>query len=410
MIAAGAGQGNPAGPAAGPGLPAPGPMPETVRVTADPAALRLQALADRCVQCGLCLPACPTYALEGLEPESPRGRIALARGLATGLLAGDASADRHLDQCLGCRRCEAVCPAGVPYGELLTLARAGQRERRGVPWRQRLAEALVARPRLRRAVFALYRRVFPALPSALRPLPRPPGRGAPAPVLATGAEVLVFGGCMSEVYEDAVRDALAGLLAALGLRATAPIGAHCCGSVHAHAGDLATAAALAGAAARQFPGDAPVLTLATGCEGAIRDALGARAVDALAFLAARADALTFRAADARIALHLPCTSRDAAPLRALLARVPGLEVVTLDAGAGCCGAAGSQQFTDAERAARFRAPLLAQAAASGATRVLSANLGCRLHLAPGTALPVEHPLEFLHRHLTVPTTTRAGGA
>ena len=159
-----------------------------------------------------------------------------------------------------------------------------------------------------------------------------------------------------------------------------------------------------------FAGDATVLTLASGCHDAVRQSLGARTIDAVAFLAAHADALHFRAADTRVALHLPCTARDARPLRALLARVPGLEVVVLDAGTGCCGAAGSQQFTDPARAARFRAPLLAQAGAAGVTRVLSANLGCRLHLAQGTALAVEHPLEFLHRHLTVPPTAAPGAA
>ena len=101
----------------------------------------------------------------------------------------------------------------------------------------------------------------------------------------------------------------------------------------------------------------------------------------------------------RVALHLPCSQRcvvgsDIA-LRGLLARVPGLEIVVLDAGFGCCGAAGTQMLTNPARADRFRQPLLAQLAASGATRLLSANIGCRLHLGNGTALPVQHPLELL---------------
>ena len=101
----------------------------------------------------------------------------------------------------------------------------------------------------------------------------------------------------------------------------------------------------------------------------------------------------------RVALHLPCTQgnvvRSADATRALLARVPGLEVVELDAGFGCCGAAGTQMATDPVRAAQFRAPLLAQLAASGATCLLSANIGCRLHFANASAVPVRHPLEFL---------------
>jgi glycolate oxidase iron-sulfur subunit len=88
-----------------------------------------------------------------------------------------------------------------------------------------------------------------------------------------------------------------------------------------------------------------------------------------------------------------------ASLRRLLDAIPGVDLVVLDAGFGCCGAAGTAMFTDAGRGASFRAPLLEQLAASGATRMLSANIGCRLHLANGTAVPVQHPIDFLAEHM-----------
>jgi len=169
----------------GPGL-APGRgFPENAGVNGDDApALPLTALADRCVQCGLCLPTCPTYRMEGLEAESPRGRIALIRGLETGALAPTPAIDAHLDACLGCRRCEAVCPAGVEYGTLLTGARARQRLRRPPGPRQRLAETLAARPRMLSAVLAAYRMTWSLLPRAARPLPRPPARAVDPPPAA----------------------------------------------------------------------------------------------------------------------------------------------------------------------------------------------------------------------------------
>jgi glycolate oxidase iron-sulfur subunit len=372
-----------------------------------PPSARLVALADQCVQCGLCLNTCPTYRLDGLETESPRGRIALARHWALGTIEPTPTADTHLDHCLGCRACEVVCPAGVRYGPLLVEARAAQRTRRQPGWRQRGIEWLVARPRLLAGLLGLYRRLFPLVPDALRPLPKPPAPHAvPAPTSRAKADVALFVGCVAQAYEAPLRAALARLCAAADVAVRVPAAQACCGALHAHAGDVATPTSLAMRNRDAFAGAATVLTLASGCHEAVALGLQGHAdvVDALAFLAARADRLVFRPTRERIALHLPCTQRNVvrsdAATRALLARVPGLEMIPLDAGYGCCGAAGSQMLTDPVRAAAYRAPLLDQLAASGATRLLSANLGCRLHFAGAARIPVQHPLEFLAQCLS----------
>ncbi|GGA84420.1 hypothetical protein GCM10011521_23510 [Arenimonas soli] len=373
-----------------------------------PDAAPLLALADQCVQCGLCLPHCPTYQMDRSEAESPRGRIAYMRALASGQMAPGPVGDGHLDHCLGCRRCEAACPAGVRYGELLVGSRALQAARRPPATRLHAALALLARPRLLAFLVALQRPLARALPrswrAALPPPPRREARAEPAPPPAGAPIVAVFTGCIARPHEAGTRDALSRLLAAAGLASVSPPDQGCCGAAAAHAGDAAGAARLARANREAFAGHPRVLCLASGCHDSLARSLdgAGRVEDPLVLLDEAGDRLRFRPARHRVALHLPCTQRSVvrsdAALRRLLARIPGLDLVELP-DTGCCGAAGLHQLAEPDRAAAFRAPLLQALDGSGATELLSANIGCRLHLAAGTTMSVRHPIDFLAEHL-----------
>lgn len=80
--------------------------------------------ANMCVQCGYCLPACPTYESMGKESQSPRGRINLVKMAAEGKIDLQKDLAEPIDLCLGCRACEVACPVSVPYGEIYEAARS----------------------------------------------------------------------------------------------------------------------------------------------------------------------------------------------------------------------------------------------------------------------------------------------
>lgn len=364
---------------------------ETAR-TADRA-----GLARQCVKCGLCLPHCPTYHLARTEAESPRGRIALMAAMAEA--PGVSGPHPALDACLGCRRCEAACPAGVAFENLLLQTRAASPPR--LTWRARAALWLMSRTSWLNAGLGLYRRLFPLLPAAWRLMPRP-ARTRPAAVTGGSGGTAVFSGCVADVFEADVRQALLRMLHATGEAAAVPLAQGCCGQAARHAGRDGEADRLTDANRRAFAGYERMLVLASGCHGALADGLDLPVLDAAAFLAERADRLRFRSAHGRrVALHTPCSAAftgSQRTVRALLARIPELEVAVLP-DRGCCGAAGLHQLTEPARAAALRAPMADAVAASDTDTLLSSNIGCRLHLAGGTGAAVRHPLEFMAEYL-----------
>jgi Fe-S oxidoreductase len=226
-----------------------------------------------CIHCGLCLSQCPTYAEEGVEADSPRGRIYLMRALAEGRVEAKPDIVEHFDLCLGCRACETACPSGVQYGHLIEGTRAHLREHYKRPWKQRAIgwaiESTFPYPeRLDLAMLPIrilrntgimsvlhksgfmkllgnageMERMLPPLPpfrSRLKLPEQAPARGEQQ------AKVGMITGCVMPVMQTHVNEATMRVLTKAGCAVDAPRGQACCGALHAHSGDLAKAKELA---------------------------------------------------------------------------------------------------------------------------------------------------------------------
>lgn len=382
---------------------------------------RIAVLADQCVQCGLCLPVCPTYALDGNEAESPRGRIAIAAALARGQVSLTPELREPLDHCLGCLSCQRVCPAGVKYEELLVETRGllgPAQERPG------LLLGVVKRPALSRWLLGLVRLTGAArwlgrlLPGGdhgpwqaalslirgrpeLHPTPPRPNKSG-----GKAGTVAIFPGCAASVQDADAERAAETLLIAAGYRVIR-LPAFCCGALDLHDGVIRSAEAAANRIRQAWANVNAdhLVTVTPGCLSTLRQALpDVRVDDPYRLLAERIDQLSFHPLPSRVALHVPCTqanvARSDAMLVQLLQRIPQLEVKRLPAPPYCCGAAGSHVLQFPERAAQLRESVLSQVDILDVHWLLSSNIGCRLHLAAGlderaSSLPTLHPLTLL---------------
>lgn len=418
-----------------------------------PLTSKIKRGADRCVMCGLCLPHCPTYLKTRDEGESPRGRIALMHALVSGKLELSARLEEHLDHCLVCRACEAVCPSGVPYGDLIDAVRAEIEQRRQRPWPQRLArsaalDGLIARKPMLRAAGGLLRAyqragvrrlarrsgllrwlgvehmdaLLPALP------PRPHWRDYHPPHGKLRGRVALFTGCIAELLDVPTLQAAINVLNRLGMGVHVPRGQVCCGALHLHNGAPDRACRLAAqnlAAFGSLDVDA-VISVASGCGAQLReyDRLAcecapvpngaerfARSVqDVSQFLAGVEwpTDIVFTPLPARIAVHDPCSlthvlHRPRDPY-AVLGRIPGIELLPLPDNARCCGAAGSYVLTQTEMAQALLADKLSHLQALAPDILVTSNIGCALHLTAGIReaglnIEVLHPVVLLKRQL-----------
>ncbi len=252
-----------------------------------PLGLPMAENIQKCVHCGFCLPACPTYQVHGEEMDSPRGRIFLMKEVLEGRVDLEESLP-YIDRCLGCVGCVTACPSGVQYGELLTPFRARAEELRERTWFDRalrwfVLETLPYPDRFRLAarlggIGRLFRSVLPGrLGTMLDLLPAslPPAQPLPEIYPAIGprrARVALLAGCAQQVLAPDINWATLRVLALNGVETVIPWNQGCCGALAAHTGALARAKSQAKQNIQAFPTDVDaIITNAAGCGSGLHE-------------------------------------------------------------------------------------------------------------------------------------------
>ncbi len=377
-----------------------------------------------CVQCGLCLPHCPTYRVTGDESLSPRGRIQLMREVQLHGAPLTSEVLQSFSTCVQCRGCEPACPSGVPYGHLMertreTLADAGVM----TPWWQRIAMKPLTSP----AMLGLGSKALAAA-QRVNLVPRRFGLSteipfSQKPLETSGTDVIMFTGCVMDAWQRDVHVAGQRVLEATGFGVT-PSGtlAPCCGALHAHAGLAEDTRDLArhmmetlstGAIA-----EAPIVVDSAGCGAQMKDyghllgteearAFSARVFDICEFLAEHPGRLPEGTPlSETVAIQDPCHLRHVQRVhqatRDVLGRyVPNL--VELDDDGLCCGAGGAYSVLEPELSGQIRDRKVAVINAKNPHLVASANPGCSMHLA-AAGIPTIHPIELVDRAIKTPSS------
>ncbi len=396
----------------------------------------------QCVHCGLCLQSCPTYLVTGYEAESPRGRVHLIAAFNEGRIEPNDAYRQHLELCLVCRNCEAVCPSGVHFGRIMEAGRAQLHEAapqslgRKLYWRLAFKELLPHQARLRVLVglARLYQRTglqkvvrgLGPLPEPLRsaerllpPLPAPftprfdvyPARG---PVKH---RVGLFSGCIMPLVYGPVHEATIRVLTHNGCEVHVPREQVCCGALNVHGGERDTTKDLARQNFRAFLGrglDAIVVNSA-GCGSTMKEYGDILETDeAREFSRLTKDVNEFlasielapptrsvnRVATLQESCHLVHAQRVTDAPRALLGMVPGLELRDMAHPDRCCGSAGLYMVTQREMSETLLDAKMSEIQDTGATTLVTANPGCLMQLQAGVARTgmrgdVKHVVEIL---------------
>ena len=378
---------------------------------------------DQCVQCGLCSAYCPTYQLNPLEAESPRGRLAIIQYDAQQIAPVSHTALKHINHCVGCNQCQTVCPSKVPFEALIDQFKANHLEIN--PLSVKLLLNTIKKPGGANSIkrflqtykkLGLQKRLQPLFRfspfSGIHPLLKLISKGSqhqPKPQ-SQPESVALFTGCTGQIFDQQTLNDSISLLEHIGIAVTIPDKQYCCGALHQHNGFPDIAQELAAKNTSQFlqQNIKQVIFSANGCGRQLKTLSSEiQYTDIISFIYPHIDSLKFNPLNEEVFIHFSCSNsslEDTSKLTSqLLQRIPGLQVTDISQNS-CCGAGGSNLISQPRLASELIRDKIQQIKSNPPRYLLSDNIGCSLHFknqltSSGLELEVIHPVTLITRQL-----------
>jgi len=386
-----------------------------------------------CVHCGFCNATCPTYQILGDELDGPRGRIYLIKQTLEGKTP-TRQTQLHLDRCLTCRNCESTCPSGVEYSQLLNIGRSIVNKKVTRSTRQKLLHTILRKTFLSPLVFStliktgqLFR---PFLPATIKRSIPEKQKKIQFDTITHARKILLVPGCVQSSLKPHIDIAAKIVLDKLNIECVAIPSAGCCGSLSHHLNAEEEALQIIKTNIDSWwplienKTIEAICMTASGCGVAIKEyeqllandtnyAHKAKVIsefykDPAEIVSTEINTnkqsaikklldINTHSTNKTIAFHPPCTLQHGMKLNNLIEPILndlGFTINTFKDKHLCCGSAGTYSITQKTLSQQLLLNKLGNINAVEHDLIVTANIGCQLHLQSGTSTPVKHWLEL----------------
>lgn len=383
-----------------------------------------EQIVRKCVHCGFCNATCPTYQLLGHESDGPRGRIYLITQLLEGQPA-NRQTQEHLDRCLLCRACETTCPSGVKYGRLLEMGRDMLDSQSGTDLKRLKRKAiagLIPNKQVMQLGVKLVSSFASLLPRQIASQLPSKGKNLSRPRTVHRRKMLLLDGCVQNSLTPETNACAARVLDRFGIMLIPESPGGCCGAVRLHTSERGKG--LKDVRKRidsWWPhieaGAEAIVSSASGCGVTVKDygyllkndreyARKARHISAICLDLSeliwseldKSDAKPINAKSLTVAFQNPCSLQHGQKLDGKVEKILkhlGFDLLKIQDGHICCGSAGTYSMLQPVLSEQLKTNKLKHLQSGSPDVIVSANIGCQIHLRKDADVPLMHWIELL---------------